>query len=472
MSNQKGRMRDRLRRAAPPPMTRVVSTSPQDPRDVVIEVPAAGDQAVAAAVTRSHAAQQEWRRTPATARSQALDELASLLLDCEEELASLVVREVGKPVIEARGEIRRAVSILRYNAQLALDPTGDHHGERDGFSYTHRKPHGVVGLITPWNFPVAIPVWKAAPALATGNAAVIKPAPEATACALRLHELASRCLPADLLAALPGAAQTGAAVVDHVDAVSFTGSTAVGRTVASQAVARGLPVQAEMGGLNASIVLPDADLDTAAASIASAATDYAGQKCTATSRVIVVGDRFADVVDALADAWAALVVGDPRDPATTVGPVISAGARDRVADAAASSGGRVLQPASMAGDGWMAAPTLVVEPSPQSALLHDEVFGPIVTVVSVRSPAEALSRANQSRLGLVTSIYGNALDVVLSLAEQVESGVVKVNRPTTGVDFWLPFGGSGDSSYGGRELGRAARDFYTTTQTVSVSARA
>ena len=286
------------------------------------------------------------------------------MADATDELSTLMVREVGKPLGEAKGEVARSVAILRYYAQQVFDPIGAvHEPSSRGLLLTQRRPRGVAGLITPWNFPLAIPLWKAAPALAFGNAVVLKPAPEATACGLRLVELiADRRCRDGLLGCVPGDAVAGRAIVAEADVVSFTGSTAIGVSVAQAAAQRGVPVQAEMGGQNPAIVLPDADLDAAAAQIANAAAGYAGQKCTATKRVIVVGDA-ARFRDAFVDAVEALVVGDPADPDVLVGPVIDKDARDRVLAAAEDAervGGRVLTGGvALDQDGWFVAPTVV-----------------------------------------------------------------------------------------------------------------
>jgi len=451
---------------------RVVSVSPQNPADIVVDAPATSPAAVATSVERARTAQRYWARMSPNARGLALEQFASAVSRDQEELAALIVREVGKPITEARGEVGRTVAILRYYAQLTLLPSGDHFREAGGgHSYTDRLPHGVAGLITPWNFPLAIPMWKAAPALATGNTVLVKVAPEASACGLRLGELAAQCLPEDVFRVIVGGPAAGAALLNHADAISFTGSTAVGRSVTVRAAQRGVPVQAELGGSNASIILPSADLAHAATSIAAAATGYAGQKCTATSRIIVVQDRGRRAADALAEAWAALAVGDPASEDTTVGPVISARSLDRVAEAAASSGGAVLRPAPIQGEGWMAPPTLVIEPAHDAQLVREEVFGPIASVTVVPDAATAVGLVNRHPLRLVTAIYGDALSDAMTVADEVASGVVKVNRPTTGVDYWLPFGGAGGSSYGEREQGLAALDFYTTTRTVSISVR-
>ena len=274
----------------------LTSTNPARPDDVVVEVAAAGRDEVAKAAVAARDAQREWQATAPAARSAALSAAADSVADAADELTSMMVREVGKPRGEAAGEAARAVAILRYYAQQVLDPDGDTYpAPGNTLLMARHRPRGVAGLITPWNFPFAIPLWKAAPALAFGNAVLLKPAPEATACALRLAELLNESLPPGLFAVVPGGAEAGQAVVDEADVVSFTGSVAAGSAVREAAARRGVPAQCEMGGQNPSIVLPDVDVEATAAVLAGAAMGYAGQKCTATSRVIVVddGDGFA-----------------------------------------------------------------------------------------------------------------------------------------------------------------------------------
>ncbi|MCW2914565.1 MAG: aldehyde dehydrogenase [Actinomycetia bacterium] len=451
----------------------IQSRSPQNPADVVVEVPAAGASEVARTVEAARIAQREWA-VNAAARSAALTAAAERVAAAADELAGLVVREVGKPHTEARGEVARGVAILRYYAQQVFDPVGSvHEPSGAGLLFTRRRPLGVAGLITPWNFPFAIPLWKAAPALAFGNAVVLKPAPEATACALRLHELFADLLPYGLFSVVPGDATEGEALIGAADVVSFTGSVVVGRSVAAKAVARGVPVQAEMGGQNAAIVLPDADLDHAAAQIAAAAMGYAGQKCTATKRVIVVGAAADDVRDALVAAVEELTFGDPADPRTAVGPVISLAARDRVlaaADSAERAGGRVLTGGRAGdGDGWYVPPTVVENLPDDHELVCDEVFGPICAVQRVDDVDAAVAFANGVRFGLVSAVYTRDLNAALDVSARLDTGLVKVNSPTTGVDFYLPFGGEKASSYGPREQGKAAQDFYTSTHTITVA---
>ena len=449
------------------------SRSPQRPDDLVVKVEAAGAEAVAGAVERARGAAGRWAAAPALARSAALVAAADALAGAAGEVTGLVVREVGKPVTEAGAEVARGVGILRYYAQQALDPDGETYPGPSpaGLLLARRRPRGVVGLITPWNFPVAIPVWKAAPALAFGNAVVLKPSPESTAVALRLAELLAPALPDGLLQLVPGGAEAGTAMLERVDCISFTGSVAVGRSVAVAATERGIPSQAEMGGLNASIVLPDADPRRAAAVVAGAAMGYAGQKCTATSRAIVVGDP-APFTEALVAAVQDLAVGDPAEASTVIGPVITEPARDKVvaaAEEAAAAGGRLLT-GGTAGDGggWFVAPTLVDRLAPDARLAQEEVFGPIAVVLAVADEDEAVRVANGVRYGLVGSVFTGDLDRALGLAARLDTGMIRVNAPTSGVDYLAPFGGEKDSSYGPREQGKAARDFYTSTRTITI----
>jgi alpha-ketoglutaric semialdehyde dehydrogenase len=452
----------------------IESRSPQNPADLVVRVADAGRDDVARAVVGARTAAVRWAREPALTRSGALTACANALEKSRHDLADLVVREVGKPISEAVAEVTRGVAILRYHAQVALLPQGDVLPSPDSRSllYTRRLPRGVAGLITPWNFPVAIPLWKAAPALAAGNTVVLKPSEKSPAVALRLAELFGSELPTDILQVVPGTAEAGAALVDLTDVVSFTGSIRAGTSVRDRAVARGVPVQCEMGGQNASVVLPDADVEGAARTIAGAAMGYAGQKCTATSRVVVVGD--ADGFAArLAEEVAALRVGDPGEMATVVGPVIDVDSRDYVLGSirrAEASGARVLTGgAAPDGDGAFALPTVVDRVPPGGELVTEEVFGPVCTVIATANVAEALAVANEVRHGLVTALYTEDLSAALDLVPQFDTGMVKVNAPTTGVDLYAPFGGEKESSFGPREQGTVARDFYTRSITVTLS---
>jgi alpha-ketoglutaric semialdehyde dehydrogenase len=391
---------------------------------------------------------------------------------------------VGKPLGEVRGEVARAVSILEYQAQAAFAETGAQYPPSiGGLLYTERRPHGVAGLITPWNFPLAIPLWKAAPALVTGNAVVLKPSPDSVACARFLDEILSPLLPEGLFQVVYGGAEVGSAVVAGADAVSFTGSSAVGRRVAIQGAERGIPVQCEMGGQNAAIVLDDADPSSTAAMIAGAAMGYAGQKCTATRRVVVVGSN-PEFVDALAAAVHGLVPGDPAAAGTVVGPLINQRAYEAVQaaiSAAQAGGGRVLagglpsrgglssRGGAPAVEGWYVEPTLVEGLAPNDRLSQEETFGPFVTLLHAADIEQAVRLTNAVPYGLVTSVHGRDISRILAAVAGLDTGMIRVNAPTPGVDFYAPFGGEKGSSYGPREQGMAARDFYSSTRTVTIA---
>lgn len=452
----------------------IESRSPQAPDDVVVSARVADAAAVGRACASAREAARPWAAASAVERAGALTAIAESVAAAADELAALMVREVGKPITEARGEVARSIAILRFHAQAALLPDGESHPtipprHPDTVTFSRRRPHGVAGLLTPWNFPLAIPLWKAAPALAYGNAVVLKPSPAATATALRLAEIASEHLPAGVLQVLPGEAEAGRALVENVDAVSFTGSTAVGTAVARQAVEHGTPVQCEMGGSNASIVLPDADPEAVAATIAAAAMGFAGQKCTATSRIIVVGDA-APFTDALLAAVRSLPVGDPGETSTVVGPVIDRSARDRVVETARESGRILAGGDPIDAAGHFAAPTLVDRLDPAAArLAREEVFGPIAAILTAASNDEARAISDAASQRLVTSVFTEDLTAALWFTRHLRSGLIYVNQPTTGVDFHAPFGGEGASSIGPREQGLQARDFYTTTHTIGIA---
>ncbi|MET9435042.1 aldehyde dehydrogenase family protein [Streptomyces sp. NPDC006551] len=448
----------------------LTSRNPADPADVLLRMPVPGAFAAVDAVERARAAQPGWLLAGAAARSAALDRVAAAVDASAEELAALAVREVGKPLTEARAEVARTAAIWRYHAQAPYEPTGAVHetAAGPGLLLTRRRPHGVAGLITPWNFPFAIPSWKAAPALAAGNTVVLKPAPEATACARRLAEIVREKLPTEVFTVLPGGATEGNAIVDAADVVSFTGSTTVGRVVVRGATARGIPVQAEMGGLNAAIVLPDADIEQAAAHIAASIAGYAGQKCTATSRVIAVGAALDPLREALSEALRALPVGDPADATTVCGPLVDEHARDRVRDAwqglPTLAGGTVPS-----GPGWYAAPTLVEKVPPGHPLLREEVFGPLAALLPADDLAHAVRITNDVPYGLVTSVHTADLNAALHGLDRLDTGMIRINAPSTGVDFHLPFGGAKASGHGPREQGRTAVEFYTSSRTYTLA---
>lgn len=450
------------------------SINPHYPSDIVGEFEEAGGSAVEQAVARARKAFAGWRELPALTRGNALARISDDLEVSSEELARLIVREVGKPITESRGEVARAVSILRYYSQMVLAPDGETYpaNQSSDWLIARRYPVGVCALLTPWNFPMAIPLWKAAPALGYGNAVVLKPATEATAVAEKLAEVMNKHLPEDIFLILPGDAETGEPLVDHpdVNAVSFTGSTQVGRTVAQRVAGRGAKVQCEMGGQNPSLVLAGADLDRAASTIAHAAMGYAGQKCTATSRVIVEDSIYDELRERLVVAVEALEVVGPESETCQVGPLIADTARVNALEAVQNGEGRTLTGAkSLDGDGFYLAPTLVELDDPASPLAKEEVFAPVSALLKAGSAEEAVRLANDVRYGLAAAVFTNDLDKAMRVADRLEAGLLKINTSTAGVDFHAPFGGSKQSGIGPKEQGLAARDFFTESRTFLLS---
>jgi len=447
--------------------------NPHNPADVIGEWQPAGERESAAAIGRARQAAREWAAAPGPARAKALGDAAAALEGRAAEVTELTIREVGKPRSEAAGEVARGVAILRYFAQQALLPDGQTFpaASQGTLLLARHRPVGIAALVTPWNFPVAIPLWKAAPSLAFGNATLLKPASAAAGVALLLHEIIAPHLAAGSFQVVLGGAETVQVLADHPDvaALSFTGSVPVGRSLVRRVASRGGRVQAEMGGQNASIVLRDADLGRAATAIAYAAMGYAGQKCTATSRIIVEEAVYGEFREHLAAAVGALVVLDPADASTMVGPVISDSARSSALDAVGASGGRVLTGGgALDSPGFYLAPTLVELDSPAGPLATEEVFAPVATVLPAASAEAAVEIANGVRFGLVASVFTTDLAQALQLVERLDAGLVRVNAPTSGVDFHAPFGGAKESSYGPREQGPAARDFYTETRTITI----
>jgi alpha-ketoglutaric semialdehyde dehydrogenase len=449
------------------------SFSPQAPQELVGEFAISSPAEVTRTVAAARSAQRGWWTGGAAARAAAMMASAAELRARRDQAAALVVREVGKPAVEAKGEVARAISILEYYAQACFAAVGDQFPPSlGGLLFTERRPHGVVGLITPWNFPLAIPLWKAAPALAGGNAVLLKPSSEAPACAALLEEIIAPKVGEDLFRVVYGGGDSAQALLDGVDAVSFTGSDAVGRSVAARAGARGIPGQCEMGGQNAAIVFDDADPARTAAIVAGAAMGYAGQKCTATRRVIVVGSD-SGFIEAFVSTVKGMQPAPPEAPDTTVGPVISESARAEVLDAieiGRSAGARILAGGQVPElDGWFVQPTVVDGLRPAHRLTQEETFGPLVTILSAKNVQEAVQIANGVKYGLVTSVHGRDLDRLLAMAAELDTGLIKINAPTSGVDFYAPFGGEKESSFGPREQGQDALEFYTSVRTVTMA---
>jgi aldehyde dehydrogenase (NAD+) len=419
-------------------------------------------------IARAREAQGAWRDLGGLGRAAKLEE-AGRAIAADRELVELIVSDVGKPVTEARAEVARAGKILGYIAGLAAQPIGEVFEDATGAQVrVVRGPRGVALLITPWNFPAAIPVWKLAPALQAGNAVVLKPATQAYRIAERL---ASHLDLGDVLQLVPGGAATANALLDAgPDAVSFTGSTGVGRAISERLAGRFVPLQLEMGGKNGVYVSEHADPGLAAKVALAGAMGYAGQKCTATSLLYVHEGATDAVRDELARQTAALPTGDPHDDATVVGPLIERAKRDEVAGDirdARSRGVEVLH----GGDpldrpGAYLAPTLLTGGAPDDPVNREELFAPVLSVQTVSGVDEALGRLHDLPYGLVAGIVSPIRDEVEHFARRVEAGIVRVNAATTGVEPHVPFGGTKQSSFGPREQGRAGLEFFSETRTI------
>jgi alpha-ketoglutaric semialdehyde dehydrogenase len=456
--------------------------NPADTGDVVGRLPASGADDVDDAVQAALRALPGWAATPAPVRGRYLLRAAQGVERRLEELADLLSREEGKTIGEARGEVTRAVRILEYFGGEGARLSGHTiPSERERvFMYTLRQPLGVVALVTPWNFPIAIPAWKTAPALVCGNTVVLKPAEQAPLTALRLAEiLQDTGLPPGVLNVVFGdGPRAGAPLVAHplVRAVSFTGSDVVGRQVAQVGAQRLARVQLEMGGKNPTVVLRDADVETAVECTLNAAFYSTGQRCTATSRAIVEKAILPSFLELLVARTSALRIGDPRRPETQMGPAIDAGqlettlrylqaARDEGAQHV--TGGERLREGAL-GRGHFLRPAIFTGVRPQSRLAQEEVFGPLLAVMEVDGFEEAVAVANATRFGLSATICTRDVSRALDYVARAEAGMVMVNLPSAGVEFQIPFGGLKDSSSGSREQGPAASEFYSETKTVYV----
>jgi aldehyde dehydrogenase (NAD+) len=453
------------------------SRNPSNTDEIVARFPNGGAADVDQAVAAARAAFPAWANASPEVRADVLDKVAALIFARANELGELLAREEGKTRAEGIGETLRAARIFRYFAGEALRRHGQTlESTRPGLDVaTYREALGVVGLITPWNFPIAIPAWKAAPALAFGNTVVLKPANITPAIAAALTAIIAEAgAPAGVFNLVLGRGDVGRAIVDHKDvaAVSFTGSQAVGAQVGQAAMARQARVQMEMGGKNPLVILADADLDKAVAIAADGGFFQTGQRCTASSRVIVedaIHDRF---VEALAERARALKVGPALAEGTQVGPASSEAQLEqnvRYVGIATDEGGRLAAgggAASADTPGYFMQPTVIADTAPDMRINREEVFGPVVSTVRAKNYEDALEIANRGDFGLSAGIVSNSAKHIRDFRRNVRAGMVMVNLPTAGVDYHVPFGGTRGSSYGPREQGFAAVEFYTQIKTV------
>ena len=451
--------------------------NPSNTDDVIGEYTYADAAQAKQAIAVAKAASESWRLSNPQARADALDKIGNEILARKDELGRLLSREEGKTLTEGIGEAARAGYIFKFFAGEALRQTGELvDSVRPGITVEMtREPLGVVGLITPWNFPIAIPAWKIAPALAYGNCVVIKPADLVPGCAWALADIISRSgLPAGVFNLVMGRGSVvGDAIVNSPDiaAISFTGSVDTGRKIAAACAGRMAKFQLEMGGKNPLVVLDDADLKTAANCAVQSGFYSTGQRCTASSRVIATAGIHDKLVEAMAEATKALVVDDALKNGTQIGPVVDQKQLDQdlyYIDVAHKEGAKLVcggQRLNRETQGFYLQPALFSDTTNDMRINREEVFGPVVSVIRAKGYDEALAIANDTPFGLSSGICTTSLKHSSHFKRNSQAGMVMVNLPTAGVDYHVPFGGRKGSSYGSREQGRYAAEFYTTVKT-------
>ena len=456
------------------------NVNPSNLDDVIGEFAQADAAQTHHAIAAARAAFPKWSQSTPQQRFDVLDRAGSLILERKAELGKLLAREEGKTLPEAIGEVGRAGQIFKFFAGETLRIGGEIvPSVRPGMTVEiTREPLGVIGLITPWNFPIAIPAWKIAPALAYGNCVVIKPADLVPASTWELVRIIAEAgAPAGVINLVMGRGSVVGEVLvesEAVDAISFTGSVATGRAIGAKCAQHGKKYQLEMGGKNPMVVLDDADLDVAVEACINGAFYSTGQRCTASSRLIVTGgihDRFVAAMKARIEK---LRVGDALDETTQIGPVVDERQLEqdeRYIGIAREEGGTVFGGERVKGAtrGLFLAPALITDTTPDMVINKEEVFGPVASVIKVKDYDEALAVANDTPFGLSAGVCTTSLKYANHFKRNVQAGMVMVNTATAGVDYHVPFGGRKGSSYGAREQGSYAREFYTTVKTAYVN---
>ncbi|MBM7551605.1 alpha-ketoglutaric semialdehyde dehydrogenase GucD [Thalassobacillus pellis] len=460
----------------------IASINPANSKEKIGYVQNSTREDVDHAVKAAKHAKKTWRQLSGAERGNYLYKIADVMERRHEEIAETLTKEMGKTLPEAKGETSRGIAILRYYAGEGMRETGDviPASNRKALMYTDRVPLGVVGIITPWNFPVAIPVWKMAPALIYGNTVVIKPAQEAAVTAAKVIECMEEAgLPEGVVNLVTGRGSiVGQGIIDHpdVNGITFTGSNSVGKSVAEGAVARGAKYQLEMGGKNPIIIADDADLDEAVEATISGGLRSTGQKCTATSRVIVQEGIYAQFKEKLLQRTREITIGNGMDDDIWMGPCVNEAQLDTVLsyiEKGKTEGATLLLGGDRPKDpelenGFYVNPTIFEDVRPGMTIAQEEIFGPVLSLLKVSTIEEALEVANDVPFGLSASIFTKNTDNMFEFIDEMEAGLVRVNFETAGVELQAPFGGVKDSSYGPREQGSAAKEFFTSIKTVYI----
>jgi alpha-ketoglutaric semialdehyde dehydrogenase len=458
--------------------------NPADTREVLGVFPSMTEDEVVEAVESAAEACRAWKDLTPIARGAYLFQAANLFRDRAESIARDITREVGKTIKEARAEVANTANFFEYFAGFGRQPQGDHlPDERPGvFTYTQREPIGVVGLITPWNDPLLTTARKLAPALISGNTVVLKPAPDTPLAAWHLAEVFRDVeLPGGVINTVTGSAlMIGNVLLEHpaVNGISFTGSTRVGKELTRRAGERSeLRIQTEMGGKNASLVLADADFAKAADTIVAGAFAQGGQRCTATSRVVVTEGAHGSLMETLVARTQDIRVGNGLDESTGMGPVVSQGQLDKILGAVErgkDEGGTVVAGGSRLTEdayehGYFVAPTVIDGVDPEAGVAQEEIFGPVLSVIRTSDLEEGVRIVNGTGYGLSASIFTENLAAAHYFARNAEAGNISVNLPTAGWSVHLPFGGFKDSGSAFKEQGREGLQFYTRVRTVAMN---
>jgi aldehyde dehydrogenase (NAD+) len=458
----------------------IPNLNPANFREILCRSPLSAAREARAAVDAARQAFPSWSHTPAPVRGKILFRAMDLMKARLDDLASTLTREEGKTIADSRGEVQRAINILEFTAGEGRRLGGATIPSElpNNFIYTLRQPIGVVALITPWNFPVAIPVWKIAPALVAGNTVVFKPAELTPLCAVRIAEIFQEAgLPSGVLNVVLGSGNVvGEELVNHPDvrAISFTGSNAVGFNIYEKGSRRGIRVQCEMGGKNPVVILDDADLILATEGVVQGGFGSTGQRCTASSRVVVqekIADKFLEMLTA---RMGRIRVGDGLDPQTNMGPLVDETQLQTVMryfeigeseGAKLISGGKRLT-SSQYEHGYFIEPTLFDHVAPKMRIAQEEIFGPVVSMIRAKTFEECVELANSVEFGLSASLYSSDINRCLKFVELAEVGKVHINSPTIGGEAQAPFGGTKATGIGPREMGTEVFEFYTETKTV------
>ena len=459
----------------------VKNVNPSDTDDVIATFPRAGAADALRAIEVAQKTFESWRKVPAPERGRIVWRAVEIARRRHEELAQTLSREEGKIIKEARGEITKGINVMEFYAGEGFRIEGKTLPSEapDTFTYTLRRPLGVVGLITPWNFPWAIPVWKSAPALVAGNTVVFKPAELTPATASLMVEIFEEAgLPPGVLNMVVGSGSiVGQVIVDHpaVKALSFTGSNDIGGALYVSAARRGAKVTCEMGGKNAVVVMWDADIERVIPAVHGGAFGSTGQRCTATSRLIVHPDVKDQLLDALLEKARGIKIGNPLDETVHMGPAVDQKQLDqdmRYIEIARSEGARLLLGGELetdAGKGFFVKPTIFDNVEPPMRIFREEVFGPVLSVATASNLNEAIKMANAVEFGLTTSIFTRDIDHAMRYVEEAEAGMIHINEPTIGGEAQLPFGGVKATGVGDREMAQEGLNFFTELKTVFIN---